>query len=356
MIVKNETAVIRKCLASVQPIIDYWVIVDTGSTDGTQEMIKEFMKDVPGELHEQKWVNFAHNRNGALDFAKGKGDYVLIIDADEVLEFEEGFKLPELTQDYYYITTKYSGVKYPRNQLIKNSLNWRWVGVLHEYLTAPEAKTMGRLEGVYNVPSHDGSRSQDPLKFHKDAALLEEALKEEPDNVRYQFYLAQSYRDAQEYPRAIENYKKRITMGGYDQEIFWSKLQIGLLQDALKEAPETIINSYNDAYLYHPTRAEPLYRLAEFYRRANNFLAGYLVAREGLHIRMPRDALFVEHWIYDYGLLLEYSVSAYWIGKYAETKAASEKILALPDIPDHVRKTVENNLKWANIQLGIEKK
>src|ERR1700732_422892 len=59
MIVKDETRVIRRCLESVKPVIDYWVIVDTGSTDGTQAMIKDFMKDVPGELQERPWVDFA---------------------------------------------------------------------------------------------------------------------------------------------------------------------------------------------------------------------------------------------------------------------------------------------------------
>jgi glycosyltransferase involved in cell wall biosynthesis len=65
MIVKNEAPVIGRCLASVRPLIDQWVIVDTGSTDGTQALIREALADLPGVLIERPWVDFAHNRNEA---------------------------------------------------------------------------------------------------------------------------------------------------------------------------------------------------------------------------------------------------------------------------------------------------
>ena len=71
MIVKDESRVIERCLASVLPVIDSWVIVDTGSTDDTKEKIKKFFDNVgiPGELHESKWVNFGTNRTEALELA-----------------------------------------------------------------------------------------------------------------------------------------------------------------------------------------------------------------------------------------------------------------------------------------------
>src|SRR5579885_2975943 len=102
MIVKDESQVIKRCLNSIKSLIHYWVIVDTGSTDGTQEIVREFLSDIPGELHERPWVNFGYNRNEALNLARGKGDYFLFIDADDRLKFKTGFKLPILTKDHYY--------------------------------------------------------------------------------------------------------------------------------------------------------------------------------------------------------------------------------------------------------------
>ena len=70
MIVKNESRVIERCLRSAKPFIHSWAISDTGSTDGTQDIIRRVMADVPGELIERPWVDFAHNRNQALELAK----------------------------------------------------------------------------------------------------------------------------------------------------------------------------------------------------------------------------------------------------------------------------------------------
>ena len=69
MIVKNEAHVIERCLASVLPVIDYWVIVDTGSTDGTQQKIQDFFdrNGIDGEMHNRPWIDFGHNRSEALE-------------------------------------------------------------------------------------------------------------------------------------------------------------------------------------------------------------------------------------------------------------------------------------------------
>lgn len=352
MIVKNESKVITRCLESLKPILDYWVILDTGSSDGTQQIIKDFMKDIPGELHEDAFVNFEYSRNKALDFAKNKGDYVLFIDADEYFEIPKNYKMPVLDKDFYYVTTEFGGTDYARVLLVKNDLNWRWVGVLHEAVVSSNAVTSDVLPEVRNIVKTDGARSTDPQKYQKDAKLLEDALKNDPNNTRYMFYLAQSHRDAGELDKSIEWYNKRIEKGGWDQEIFWSMFQIARMLEAQGKSAEVILPAYYKTFDYRPSRAEPLYHVANYYRLKGDYASGYLIASIGTQIPVSKDLLFVERWIYDYGLPLEQSICAYWIGKYDECRDISLKILAQPKLPDHVQECVQRNLSLANKKLA----
>ncbi len=351
MIVKDETSVIRRCLESVKPLIDYWVIVDTGSKDGTQEMIKEFMRDIPGELHERPWVDFAHNRNEALSLAKNKADYLLFIDADDVLTGASTFVRPKLDKDFYYLKINYSNVIYNRTQLVKSSLDWRWVGVLHEVIISPQARSSDVLDGITMKIVGGGDRSQDVKKFEKDIAVLEKALKTDPNNARYLFYLAQSYRDAEKPHLAMKTYRKRVDIGGWSEEVFWSLYQIAMLQETLNMAEEIVCKGYRDVFAYRPVRAEPLYRLSNYYRRKENYLLGYLFANFGLTIKPPNDILFVESWIYEYGLLLESSICAYWIGRYEEALDTCLQLLANDQLPANVRECVEKNLAFTMQKL-----
>src|SRR3954467_653686 len=96
MIVRDESAVIERCLASVRPHVDHWVIVDTGSMDDTIERIRRAMDPVPGDVFERPWRDFGHNRTEALELARNRADYVLFIDADETLGAQPGASLREL--------------------------------------------------------------------------------------------------------------------------------------------------------------------------------------------------------------------------------------------------------------------
>ena len=192
------------------------------------------------------------------------------------------------------------------------------------------------------------------LKYEKDIIVLEKALEKDPNNTRYTFYLAQTYRDTGKKELSLKYYQKRVAMGGWDEEVFWAKFQIALLQEQINAPKETIINAYKDAYLFRPTRAEPLYYLANYFRSIQDFKSCYEIAKIGMAIPVPEDVLFIQKWIYEYGLALECSVGAYWIELYRKCRELSLKILKLPTIPSHVRECVLRNLGFANTKL-VEK-
>src|SRR5262245_5768514 len=189
MIVKNEASVIDRCLDSVLPLIDSWVIVDTGSTDGTQDRVRGRLRSKPGELHERPWKNFGENRNEALALARGAADYLFFIDADETLTIPSGYERGDLTEDGYYLTCEYDGTVYGRCALVAARLPWRWKGVVHEFLACDRPFSLRTLDGPRIHVAHDGARSRDPQTYARDAALLEEVVRADPNSTRDVFYL-----------------------------------------------------------------------------------------------------------------------------------------------------------------------
>ena len=351
MIVKNESKVIERCLTSVKNFINYWVIVDTGSTDGTQEIIKNFMKDIPGELHQSDWINFEYNRNEALQFARGKGDYVLFIDADEQLLFPKGYQWPVFDKDSYLVPCNLLGTRYLRVQLINNKLDWKWVGVLHEYLDCPKAQTRDVLKEITNIPTPDGCRSQDPQTFFKDAILLETELEKDPNNSRNVFYLAQTYFAGRQFEKALKAYERRVGMPGNTEEDFFSLYRIGVLQEYLKMPPEIFLQTYIKAFLHSPHRFEPLHKMAVYYRRVNDFKKGYDLTKLALKLPVLETAMFIEDWVYSFDLLLECSIDAYYVGNYEESKKLCLQLLEKKDIPQEIRDCTKKNLEWANSMI-----
>ena len=346
MIVKNESHVISRCLGSVLPLLDAWVIVDTGSTDGTQQSVQTFLSHLPGELIERPWINFAHNRSESLRLARGRADYLLVIDADEVLELSPGFKLPTLTADAYDFEMLSIHLTYYKTQLVRESLAWRYQGVVHEYIcTAGETEpTRERLPGVRTLRIPDGARAKDPLTYRRDALLLEEGLLTEPGNTRYMFYLAQSYADARELDLAVDRYTKRVAMGGWPEEVWCSLYQIARLKQMQGVDWPLVLTAYLAAFAYRPDRAESLYRIGIYYQVQQQHALAYLFLVQAMQIPYPvRDGLFVEKEVYDYLLPLEFSVACFYVGRHDEAIAASDTLLATQNLTaDQVRQITQN--------------
>jgi predicted SAM-dependent methyltransferase/glycosyltransferase involved in cell wall biosynthesis len=366
MIVKNEAPVIERCLKSVLPIIDCWVICDTGSTDGTQDIIRKFFAahNKRGELHERPWKDFAHNRSEALELARDKADYSLIIDADDTLELPTGFHMPRLKLDSYTFEILHQQLRYPRAQLVRNTLPWRYEGVLHEFLSCgrddkgnrifSESQSQKPLPGVRIRMTEEGARRRQSEieRYGRDARVLEAALETETDPFlvsRYTFYLAQTYENAGEPEKALALYLKRSALGFWQQEVYISLYEAAKLKTQLNHAPEDVLEAYAAAARCDPTRAEALHGAARYCREHQRFQQGYEFAKRAIKLRPPEAALFGETWIYDYGALDEYAVNAYWTERYEESLRACRQMLKPGSkTPESEKDRIKANARFAS--------
>lgn len=351
MIVKNEAHVIARCLESVRPLITSYCVVDTGSSDGTQNRILELLSGIPGVVHERPWRDFGHNRTEAIGLARGMADYDLVIDADDVLAWKHGFKLPPLTLDSYDLRVDDSGSSYERTHLFRNDAGFEYTGVLHEVLISRTPKTRGRVDGLTYRRLGGGARSASPDKFERDARVLEAALAADPENARYVFYLAQSHRDAGDWEKARAAYARRATMGGWDEEIWYSLLECARITERLEEH-DRVADAYMKAYAMRPTRAEPLCHLARYYRSRGMPAAGYPVARVAAEIAKPRDVLFLDEATYAWRSLDELAVCAYYAGRFGEGRAANERLLGSVALPASERDRVRKNLDFCRAKAA----
>ncbi len=262
MLVKNEMESLKRCLEAVAPYIACWVIGDTGSTDGTQEFIRSFFasRNIPGELHNFPFVDFAQARQEALDRARAselKYDYLLLMEADIELTVQNPGSLQDLTSAAYKVLQR-SGVTYLNNRMLRRSRLDHW-----------------------------------------------------------------------------------------QQDIFISLLNVARLKEAFKYSNDEIVAAYMEANAACPTHAEALHGAARFCRYKGMHERGYEFAAQGLAIAYPHHALFVEDWIYEYGLLDEFAINAYWTARYAESASACDQLLSEGKLPMEERDRVLKNKNFA---------
>ncbi len=348
MIVKNEEAVLARCLNSLKDLIDSYVIIDTGSTDQTVKVAKTTLKGIPGTVIRRDWVDFATNRNEAMRIASKKADYVLVIDADDLLIASPYYAFPDLDRDAYSFKILDSSIVYERPQLFKSSAGVKYYGVLHEFASIENHHTTGTLPVVMKR-GHDGARLNDSETYVNDAKVLEKALETEESPLlvsRYTFYLAQSYRDAGNLTDALINYDKRSNRGGWPEEIYVSLCEAGKILDSFYSDYDGAMRKFEKAFSINPNRCEARMYIAQLSRKLKCETYGAKIAKEGLQLPQP-DGLFIEPWVYQYGLLDEYSVTAYYAGDYVGSLEACVKLLANSRLPNDMRARVASNAEFS---------
>jgi len=287
MIVKDEEADIQRCLDSVAPYIDYWVISDTGSSDNTMQKIQEIMDGhgVPGELHEHKWEDFSTNRNHVIRLARSKADYLWFMDADDnfVSEVEDPFAdLPEEAEMFYFRFELNDGTLFERQAMILSSAPIIYHGVLHEFLgnsdmTQSEDRVLHVVQDcmIYARSSPEKRAATSEKKYLNDAATIKRALKDKNLNkglkARYHYYLGVSYREAGLYKKALSEFQKRLNYGhfGESDERYLSLSAIAAIKKSSHEvngsySEEDVINCYLKCWEEFPSRIEPIVQLMDF--------------------------------------------------------------------------------------------
>lgn len=325
LIVKNEAHILKQTLTHLMeqvPQIDSCCIVDTGSTDDTLTIIRDFFKEyqhrLVGHLVERPWVNFGHNRSEALDECFGLGEFILMFDADDLIKNTlppqpwEGYAHSNAVDGFSVrFRDENSGIEYWRQSIFRNNRTWCYRGALHEYPCLKDTTVTARVarlaeDSNYSFDSRRlGARNLNPNKYRDDAALLLREVQKDPTNTRNTYYLAQSYFDAGMREEAAVWYRKRIQLDSSsfadpklrkdkknkkkkrrpgketaekphhpaDEEVYFSAMRLGeLAADVAKKGDgkehvsenlesaqiEKAVSLWQEAKSYAPERYEPL--------------------------------------------------------------------------------------------------
>lgn len=340
-------------------MIDAFAIMDTGSSDNTIQEIESALEGVPGRIEKMDWVGFAASRNAAIRLAQGLGEYLMFVDADDmvVLESHPDDIKKQLTATLHPVLIKHGPITYDR--LLFRSINSEseYHFAVHEVLIPTKEDVIGAeisgLHVVHNAIGLSARNKQEIPKTRLDAQVIEDELAKGVEPLmkpRYQFYLAQSYRDCGEVEKAIDCYRTRASMrDGWNQERYVSALECGKLIGHGFGSPGDQLMWFRKAIEIDHHRAEAYFEIALLARREMMWRLAFETAMKASELPFPTRALFARPEIYDWQAMFEVSISAYYVGENNVGRNACEQILCNPNVPDQIKKlTLENQKYYLN--------
>jgi len=351
LMVKDEAPVIVQTL---QPFVDGgvkdFVVFDTGSTDGTQEIAAEFFKQhnlTNAHVVEEPFIDFSTSRNHALDAAQSlfpDATFMIMPDAEWYMHNVEA--LVQFCSVYrndcqhsYFISTRSTSLAFVTSRLIRCRTQTRFVGSRHEALN--KLTTVTLPEDIYFEwrPSQKGNEKS-ALRWLRDRDALLEDYAKNPSDVRTLFYLAQTYHCLGDWHNAYMFYQKRIALPGWDEENFITQVRMGDVAQQLILTDDTsicplAIRHYLEAFALRPHRAEPLIKIAQYYLGKEQMHLAFLFAARAVNIAYPaQDRLFIEKYMYDFVRYDILGICAWYVGEYEVGEWAVKKALEInPDAP-----------------------
>lgn len=359
-ICKNESHVIERMLNSSKNIIDLIVANDTGSTDGTQDLIKKFGDDnnIPTYVFERPFDDFEKSRNHAMDklrevVSELKWDMDKVhgfwYDCDEQLVISSKFDKNQFTKDLYMIDTYIGQMKYTRNTFFRVSKPFSWYGPTHEFIICKDTNiTSGLATDIHVNVQMDGAswKGSVPAKYLSHAHTLEKYINENRQDPRWIFYTAQSYHDSASIPdnreeneerlrRSLKYYKERVSRtDGYAEEIFYSQFRVGTVLRTMEAPWSETHQELLKAYAIDPLRGESIKAIIDYYLQVGEWNNAYLYtkfAKVNFHGKnpYPQRLLFVDESLYIWKFTEAHAAACFYTGRMDEAKANYQEIVRI---------------------------
>ena len=359
-IVKNESHCILKMLESAAQISDAIVIADTGSTDGTQDLIRKFgeEKGIPTYVFERPFDDFEKSRNFGMQKARDvvqelgwnpNDCWTWWCDADETIIVDPKFNKAQFNKDLFMINTYIGQMKYTRNTFARVSKPFKFYGPVHEFIICEEKNiTSGLAENVHVDVKMIGASWQGniPAKYKSHAFVLEKYIDENRGDPRWIFYTAQSYHDSASIPdnkeeneerlrRSIKYYRERVSRtDGYPEEIYYSQYRIGTIMRVLEDPWHLTHQELLKAYAIDPLRGESIKTIIDYYLQVGEWSMAYLYtkfAKVNFHGKNPYPTrlLFVDEALYLWKFAEAHAAASFYCGKHDEARANYQEIVNL---------------------------
>lgn len=382
---KNESKIIERMLQSIIDDIDGFIILDTGSTDNTEQVMWDFLvtkHKKPGAIYRTDWYDFGTNRTIAVQLAHEMGKWLILMDADYRLEREnkampQAWKsqLPSLQNNPpAWLLLKTTGdLDYARPHLVLGSVRWCYVCRTHEYLSKSIHDKSNASFRQETFPAlmidHVGDGQSKSDKMGRDIVLLLMDQMDDPKGERAPFYLANTLKQIRMFHWAIRSYKQAMNRCGWNEENYCSAK--GTLECMFQLPPgevsfERMLSMALHGQTQNPERLE---LIAMFVRKIRNtrewwpkysHVASSLLAFQ-THATYPsHQKLFIERPEHDFGIWQEASICAFYNPVYFEFGLhISHKLLDLPAFKqqgNQVQQQNQRNRVLYDAKLGEWKK